>query len=293
MLAQVLLTPAESKKLIAKAIASMEEIRQATNKGLIVLHPSSSNYFIVEEITGVKPNTDAWVCGVASPRGMCFEVGVFLASQKFAKAVTTDPGTFPHSWVIRDGKFSAGEELSKLLEQMGPGDIYIKGVNAVDPQGNVGVLVGNMVEGGTIGRVLSAQRKNGFQIIWPVGMEKLIPIPIKQATQEAKKASVDYSMGVAVGLFPCPGGKKVDEMDAISILSGAEAVPIAAGGLGGAEGSITLVIKGDENNVKKAISYVEQSKGAKSPHVRLSNCGQCIANGITCRNMGSKPWVIF
>jgi hypothetical protein len=293
VLAQVLLTPAESKKLIAKAIASMDGIRRAVKKGLIVLHPSSSNYFAVEEILGFKPNTEAWVCGVASPKGMCFEVGVFLASQRFAGAVTSDPGTFPHSWVIRDGKFSSGEDLAKLLEQLGPDDFYIKGVNALDPQGNVGVLVGNMVEGGTIGRVLSAQRKNGFQIIWPVGLEKLIPIPIQQATQEAKKGSIEYSMGVTVGLFPCQGGQKIDEMDAIKILSGAEAVPISAGGLGGAEGAIALVIKGDEANVRKAIKYVEESKGAKSPHVRLANCGQCIANGITCKNTAGKPWVNF
>ncbi|MFA5065239.1 MAG: hypothetical protein WC566_07220 [Dehalococcoidia bacterium] len=293
MLAQVLLTPAESKKLIAKAIAGMDEVKKAVSGGLIVLHPSSSNYFVVEEILGFKPPTEAWVCGVASPRGMCFEVGVFLASQKFAGAVTSDPGTFPHSWVIREGKFSAGEALSALLEQMGPGDFYIKGVNAVDPQGNVGVLVGNLVEGGTIGRVMSAQRKNSFQIIWPVGMEKLIPVSIQQAVQAVKKSSIDYSMGVAAGLFPCTGGKKIDEMEAINILSGAEAIPISAGGLGGAEGAITLMIKGEESSVKKAIGYVEQSKGAVSPQVRLSNCGQCIANGITCKSMDKKPWVVF
>ncbi len=293
MLAQVLLTPAESKKLIAKAIAGMDGVKKALKKGLIVLHPSSSSHFVVEEILGFKPPTEAWVCGVASPRGMCFEVGVFLATQKFAAAVTSDPGTFPHSWVIKDGKFSAGEALSSLLEQMGPGDFYIKGVNAVDPQGNVGVLVGNLVEGGTIGRVMSAQRKNGFQIIWPVGMEKLIPISIQQAVQEVKKSAIDYSMGMPAGLFPCTGGRKIDEMEAINILSGAEAVPISAGGLGGAEGAITLMIKGDEASVKKAISFVEQSKGAISPRVRLANCGQCIANGITCKNMDKKPWVVF
>ena len=293
MLAQVILTPAESKKLIAKAIAGMDEVKRALKKGLIVLHPSSSNYFVVEELVGFKPPTEAWVCGVASPRGMCFEVGVFLASQKFAAAVTTDPGTFPHSWVIRDGKFSAGEALTALLEQMGPGDFYIKGVNAVDPQGNVGVLVGNMVEGGTIGRVISAQKKNGFQIIWPVGMEKLIPVSIQQAVQEVKKSAIEYSMGVVAGLFPCTGGKKIDEMDAIKILSGAEAVPICAGGLGGAEGAITMMIKGDERSVKQAIGYVEQSKGARSPQIRLANCGQCIANGIACKDMDKKPWVVF
>ena len=44
-------------------------------------------------------------------------------------------------------------------------------------------------------------------------------------------------MGMPVGLYPCPAGVTVNEVRAIGILSGAEAIPIAAGGLGGAEGS--------------------------------------------------------
>lgn len=55
MLAQVVLTPAESKKLIAKAVAKLDVVKQAAADGMIVLHPSSSTYFIFEELTGVKP----------------------------------------------------------------------------------------------------------------------------------------------------------------------------------------------------------------------------------------------
>ena len=49
MLAQIVLTPAESKKLIAKAVARLETVQQAANRGIIALHPSSSTYFIIEE----------------------------------------------------------------------------------------------------------------------------------------------------------------------------------------------------------------------------------------------------
>jgi len=292
MIAQVSLTPTESKKLIAKAVANMKEVKNAVHNGLLVLHPSSSTYFIVEEITGTKPNTNAWVCGVVSPRGTCHELGVRLADMAVSRPFTIDPGAFPHSWVIREGKMSAGEELTKILEQMGPDDFYIKGVNAIDPQGNVGVLVGSPVEGGSIGRALSAQRKRGFNIIWPVGLEKLIPLSIQEAAKEARRANLDYAMGMPASLLPCPGGIKIDEMDAITSLSGASAIPISAGGLGGAEGAITLIIKGDDESVKKAIQYVEQSKGAQLPQVRLSNCSGCAANNILCKyNLESKHWV--
>ena len=78
MLAQIVLTPAESKKLIAKAVARLETVQKAANKGIVALHPSSSTYFIVEELTGSKPKTNYWVCGVVTPKGMCVEMAMAL-----------------------------------------------------------------------------------------------------------------------------------------------------------------------------------------------------------------------
>jgi hypothetical protein len=284
MLAQVNLTPTESKKLIAKAIASLDIVRRAATEGMILLHPSSSTYFIVEEITGVKPRTNYWVCGVVAPRGMCVEMGTIVAGHSPG---SIDPGELRSLWVIKDENLSTGETMAEYLDRMGPSDIYIKGVNALDPQGNVGVLVGLPI---SFGQVLAAWREKNFNLIFPVGLEKLIPTPIKQAAKEAKRARYDYAMGMDIGLFPCPQGKTVTEVDAIEILSGANAVPIAAGGLGGAEGSITLVIKGSEGQVKKAIDFVEQSKGARLPQLRLCNCYQC--SDPNCRfPVGGKHWV--
>lgn len=81
----------------------------------------------------------------------------------------------------------------------------------------------------------------------------------------------------------------ITEVDATRILSGATAIPIAAGGLGGAEGAITLVIQGAEEAVKKAIEFVEQSKGVRLPQTRLSNCHQCPVPH--CRfPVGDKHW---
>ena len=45
---------------------------------------------------------------------------------------------------------------------MGTKDVYIKGVNALNIKGAVGILTGNLVEGGTIGRVYSASKRKGF-----------------------------------------------------------------------------------------------------------------------------------
>jgi len=299
MLAQVSLIPAESKKLISKAITKMDFFQQALRKGLIVLHPSSSTYFLFEELTGRKPPTNVWVCGLIAPKGTCVEMGAMLGSHASSAHVEEvaysstkpNPKTFPHCWVIRKGEVSHQEPLGALLEEMGPDDVFVKGVNALDGDGNVGVLWGNLSEGGTAAFVMAAQRRKGLHLIFPAGMEKLIPFPIKEVAKETKRFEYDYSMGVPCGLLPCEG-LVVTELKAIEILSGARAIPIAGGGLGGAEGAVTLVIKGGQEQVTKAIQYVEDSKGARLPPVRLSNCNECPLSSTTCRfPLKDKPWV--
>jgi hypothetical protein len=272
MLAQIVLTPAESKKLIAKAIARLETVQQAAKKGIVALHPSSSAYFIVEEITGSKPKTNYWVCGVVTPRGMCVEMAMVLGSGLTPEDEIADPGGLMGTWVIERGQLGAEEKLSSVLYRMTQSDIYVKGVNALDSEGNVGVLFG--LEG-SMGYIQTARRKRGFSIIYPAGLEKLIPIPVKEAAKEAKFTRYESGMGMPVGLYPCPKGVTVTEVRAIEMLSGARAIPIASGGLGGAEGAITLVLKGTTDEVKKALDFIEQSKGAELPDLRLCNCDAC------------------
>ncbi len=292
MLAQIVLTPAESKKLIAKAISQMDAVKKAASGGIIVLHPSSSTYFIIEEITGDKSKTNMWVTGVVSPKGMCVEMGALLNLPRVQNSYSPNAGDYPCSWVIRNGKVTTGEKLSTLLEQMGPNDVYIKGVNALDPLGNVGVLIGHPTGTGTIGLVLMARKKRLFNLIFPVGLEKQIPTPILQAAKVAKRSLCNYAMGSVVGLVPCKGGSKVTEVDALRILSGSTTTPIASGGLGGGEGSIVLVLEGSDAQVKKAIDYAEQSKGACLPQLRLCNCHDCL--GSFCKfPVGDKPWVVM
>jgi hypothetical protein len=299
MLAQVSLIPTESKKLIAKAVIKMEVLQDALREGLVVLHPSSSTYFMIEEITGQRPPTEVWVCGAIMPKGACVEMGTMIGrhtvslntGQSGQGSIEHNPGNYPYSWVLRKGTFSRQESLSALLEQMGPKDVYIKGVNALDVEGTVGILWGSLAEGGTAALVMATQRRKGFNVIFPAGLEKLIPFPIKEVAKETKKSEYDYAMGISCGLLPCKG-IVVTELKAIEILSGATGIPISAGGLGGAEGAITLVIKGDKEQVTKAIKHIEDSKGAKLPQVRIPNCYDCPNSSSMCRfPLKDKPWV--
>ncbi len=81
-------------------------------------------------------------------------------------------------------------------------------------------------------------------------------------------------MDIPVGLIPVPG-KAVTEVEAIDILSGAQAVAVAAGGLGTAEGSVTLVIRGPEGRVNRALQSVRDVKDATLPEVFPTDCATC------------------
>ena len=118
MLAQIVLTPAESKKLIAKAVARLEAVQQAAKEGIVALHPGSSTYFIVEEITGSKPKTNYWVCGALTPRGMCVEMA--LGTELTPRGESADPGALQGTWVIEKGQLRSKEQLSGLLYRMTP-----------------------------------------------------------------------------------------------------------------------------------------------------------------------------
>jgi hypothetical protein len=123
-------------------------------------------------------------------------------------------------------------------------------------------------------------------------LEKLIPVPIREAAKEAKRTKYEYGMGMPVGLFPCLAGVTVNEVRAIEILSGARAIPIAAGGLGGAEGALTLVVKGENDQVRTALGFIEQSKGARLPELRLCPCGGCPVPDCSFP-VADKHWASF
>ena len=290
MRAQITLTPTESKKLIAKAIANLDSVKRASEVGLLVIHPSSSTFFIVEELTGKRPKTSVWVSGVIVPKGACLSGAASRLNISRAQTGGPKPDEYTHSWVIQGGELTLGISLRELFEKMGTEDIYIKGVNTLDPKGTVGILIGSHVERGTIGRVISASRRKGFKLIFPVGLEKLIPVNIEDAAKEAIKTKYYYSMGVNCGLLPCKEGMVVTETKAVEILCGAKAIPIAAGGLDGAEGAITMVIKGEKEQVTRAISYAEECKGARLPRVNSPNCDDC--NSVICDfPVRNKPWI--
>ena len=111
-------------------------------------------------------------------------------------------------------------------------------------------------------------------MILPSGHEKLVPTPISKAAKAASQEKTDLAMGIPVGLLPV-AGTVVTEIEAVHLLSGAEATIIAAGGMGGAEGSISLVIQGPDEKVSRAFELAKEVKGAVLPDIRPTDCSIC------------------
>ncbi|MBW2145693.1 MAG: hypothetical protein JRG73_09215 [Deltaproteobacteria bacterium] len=291
MQAEAVLVPNESKKLIAKAVLDMDEVKKALDDGIMVMHPSSTTIFMYESILGRLPDEgQVWVCGVTLPRGLCGSRETLRGMAAHGDGFR-DPLDFKHAWIFRKGQLQESMRLGDIVDQMSSDDVYVKGPNALDPQGNVGVLFANPAGGGgTIGRVIVAQRKRGFHLLLPIGLEKLIPVSIQAASKKAGFKNVDRAMGMPCGLIPVPG-RKIDEVDAIRMISGAEATPIAAGGLGGAEGAVVLAIHGTEEQVNRAMEAMESVKGAPLPSLDLWQCDTC--PGPTChlRGRNDLPWL--
>ncbi|MEM2211191.1 MAG: hypothetical protein QW372_00720 [Nitrososphaerales archaeon] len=277
--ALITLTPTQSKKLMAMAILKMDIVKNALKDGMLVLHPSSSTYFIIKEALGIEPPTNFWVSGIIVEKGLCVEIGSLLPSKFSSKDTSTfrtkDPGEFDRTWLIKGGKLEIGMKLKSILEMMNEKCVYIKGVNALDPQGKVGVLIGNVAGWGTIGLVNEWMKKNHFKVIYIAGFEKLIPTSLEEAAKIAKERDYLYCMGLPCRLFICEGGEVLTETKAIEILSKCKATVISAGGLSGAEGSVVMVIEGDEESLKNAMKYIKRAKDANLPQVRTFYCSDC------------------
>lgn len=269
---QAVLTPPESKKLLAKAVLKRDDVRRALSKDWVVLHPSSSTVFILDEL-GIRRPTSLWACGLVHSRGLC---GSGNLLDELGHGGKLDASHSTHAWILDKGNVAPKLPLSEILERMGPYSVYVKGVNAIDPWGHVGVLFSGK-GGGTIGVVIRSQRRKGFQILVPVGLEKLVPTKISDCAKAANKLDITHAHGTPCGILPLKA-TVMTEREAFRLLCGVEAVPVAAGGLAGAEGCVVFMLMGTSKALSKAEDLLSQIKGACLPRLYLLDCEVCPRN---------------
>jgi len=153
--------------------------------------------------------------------------------------------------------------LEDILTKLGADDVFIKGANALDPEGRVGVIVGHaeLGHGGT-GRLWARCVTMGIPVVVPVGLEKRIPCSIDEAARRTGIKTVQYSTGEHFGLYVPRGNVTViTEIQAIRQLTGADPMVVSAGGVSGAEGALVFSIDGEKEQIDKVIQLVDQVKG--------------------------------
>lgn len=242
----VVLIPSESKRLIAKAVKEMTEIKAALKKGMIVIIGGTTTAFVAEEILGREVDKFWYAAG----RIAYGELGANDAEKRIPP------------FVLKDGEVVSMTPL-EALQGFTADDVYIKGANAVDAEGHAGILMAND-RGGTIGSALGIIQARGSNLIVPVGLEKLVPSVI-EASKRCGQGRFRYATGHRVGMMPLVNAKVVTEIQAVEILFGDVRVThVASGGVAGSEGSVVLVLEGDEEGVKRAFDFISGIKGERS-----------------------------
>lgn len=260
------LTSSESKRLLGKAVAALPEVQHAKDNGYLVVSRGSTNGYVLEELMKEKIEKERYVAGQIVKGVLCV-----LGADQRIKPVTFHKGSVLPA------------EPGSVIDKMTVGDVLIKGANAVDPFGNVGVLMaGN--GGGTMGQFYMALKAEGIATIYPVGLEKLIP-SVEEAARYGGKLMLGRTIGCRVGMACVADGRVVTEIESIDILFGLKAIHYASGGWGGAEGSVTLIVEGEDDEVNRCLDFIEGIKGEPPLAAAMGPCKTC---GAPCNFQGHE-----
>lgn len=250
--ALVVLNPAESRRLIAKATVALPEVQRALREGTIIIARGVTNAFVTEELLGVRVEPKAGQT-----------VGMVCAG--ITTGHSGPPSCTAH--VIRRGQVVEGADSRKEILTFGPDDVFIKGGNAIDPAGNAGILTSGLT-GGTIGMAWPVVTARGSHLVMPIGLEKLVP-SVMEGADATGIYHFKWSMGLPARLTPVPLGKVLTEVQALGVLAGVRARHVASGGVGGSEGAVVLSLEGEETRVERAFELVKSVKG--EPAVEASS----------------------
>ena len=247
---QAMLTVAAGKRLIGKGLASHPDIKKALDEGTIVIIAGTTNGYVAEEILkltgqGGDFNRSRFFRGVTMPPAHKVSVSGRL----------TDKRGFPGDVIIRKGKWIKGKTINEIASELIEGDIILKGANALDSTSRrAAIIIGNE-NGGTIIPVLQASIGRRVRLIIPVGLEKRIPGNLDEL---ACKINAPGAEGYRI--LPITG-EVFTEQDALFSLAGVTAEIFAAGGIGGAEGCIRMVINGLPAQEKAAEKIIKSVAG--------------------------------
>ena len=122
------LTPAAGKKLIGMAVAALPEVRAAYEKGRLAIANGTTTGYVIEALTGQPVKKFEYCVGV-------------VAHGIFGENPDND-----HTLMFWDKGKATKLPFAQFLTELRKferGDVFIKGANAIDPQGCAGGLQTN------------------------------------------------------------------------------------------------------------------------------------------------------
>lgn len=239
----VTLTPAESKRLIAKGLLDLDLVQAALQKGYLCITLGTTSGYLVEELLGEYDKT-RHIAGITVPKGLAITDGETRASDA----------------IFHKGEYMKNTKIVDVLDKLGREDVIIKSANALD-ENYVPIVLLASDTGGTVGSFMGSAAAKNIKVIVPVGLEKSIPAAYEEFCGQIGKDDWDYAIGEPVGAIALTEGIAFTEIEAVEVLFDATAIPIAAGGVNGAEGSISLFIEGDDEEIARAHEFLTDLKG--------------------------------
>jgi hypothetical protein len=238
---QFVVTPSAGKRLIAKALASHAAVSDALKNGTLVIIAGTTNGYVAEEILkslGVDDgfSRKRFFRGVTLPPG----------SDVTSEGRLSDESKFPGDVVITKGEWRKGKTIVDVVDELKEGDVILKGANAVDLQRKQAAILIGHPKAGTIAVALQAVLGRRVKLIIPVGLEKRVNGDVFYLAEKVNSPSAE-----GIRLFPTPG-QVLTEIEAIQLLTGAEADLISGGGVCGAEGSCWLAVSGTKEQEEAA-----------------------------------------
>ena len=232
---QYFLSVAAGKRLIAKAVVSMEEIKKALESHTVVVVSGTTNGYVAEELLKLTGQSGGF------------------SKESFFRGINTGagrkaiPGGFTGTdVVIEKGGWAKGKTIFDVASELSADDVVLKGANAVNTEQKLaGIQIGNPTLG-TSAAVLRAAVGGRARLIIPVGLEKRVSGNIGEIA-----ALLNAPSASGTRLLPV-SGTIVTELEALERLSGAQARLVAAGGVLGAEGGCWLAVTGTETQLEKA-----------------------------------------
>ncbi|MBM3187273.1 MAG: hypothetical protein FJZ90_00945, partial [Chloroflexi bacterium] len=184
MKAAFTLTPSESRRLIAKAIVQMPAVRTALERAYVILPGSTINAYIVQELLGREVAPARFTAGIVTHRLLC----VTDVADRDAGIPT----------ILYKGQV-VNKTIREALDDFYRETVVIKGANAIDHEGNVGVITSGF-DGGTVAAIIGTMTSQGLKLIAAVGLEKLVP-SVKDSARYTGAKTLDYTMGADFGMY--------------------------------------------------------------------------------------------